>query len=79
MSEGATERVYLRMLEAVGARAGDIGPGIFAAHWPFVGSDYQGLVVVNALVGDVPTQDVEIVPVVQGVGLKARWPCGLPR
>jgi hypothetical protein len=35
------------MLEAVGARAGDIGPGIIAAHWPFVGSDYQGLVVVG--------------------------------
>lgn len=41
----AAEGVYLRMLEAVGARAGDIGPGTIAAHWPFVGSDYQGLVV----------------------------------
>jgi transposase len=47
MNESATERVYLRMLEAVGARAGDIGPGIIAAHWPFVGSAYQGLVVVG--------------------------------
>ncbi len=45
MKEAAAEGVYLRLLEAVGARAGDIGPGTIAAHWPFVGSDYQGLVV----------------------------------
>jgi hypothetical protein len=43
MKEAAAERVYLRMLEAVGARANDIGPGIIAAHWPFVGSYDQGL------------------------------------
>jgi len=47
MTESAAEAVYLRMLEAVGARAGDIGPGIIAAHWPFVGSNYNGLVVVG--------------------------------
>ena len=47
MKKAAAEGVYLRMLEAVGARVGDIGPGIIAAHWPFVGSDYQGLVVVG--------------------------------
>ena len=47
MQKAAAEGVYLRMLEAVGARVGDIGPGIIAAHWPFVGSDYQGLVVVG--------------------------------
>jgi hypothetical protein len=33
------EGVYLRLLDAVGANAGDIGRGIIAAHWPFVGSD----------------------------------------
>ncbi len=43
MKEAAAEGVYLRMLQAVGARAGDIGPGIIAAHWPFVGSDSSGL------------------------------------
>lgn len=41
----AADRVYLRMLEAVGARAAEIGPGVIAAHWPFVGSAYRGLVV----------------------------------
>jgi hypothetical protein len=35
------------MLEAVGANAGEIGQGVIAAHWPFIGSDYQGLVVVG--------------------------------
>ena len=47
MTGTSAEGVYLRVLEAVGANAGDIGPGITAAHWPFVGSDYQGLVVVG--------------------------------
>lgn len=47
MMGSAAEAVYLRMLEAVGARAGDIGPGIIAAHWPFVGTNYDGLVVVG--------------------------------
>lgn len=45
MTDSAAEAVYLRMLEAVGARARDIGPGIIAAHWPFVGSNFDGLVV----------------------------------
>lgn len=45
MTGSAAEAVYLRMLEAVSARAADIGPGIIAAHWPFVGSNYDGLVV----------------------------------
>lgn len=47
MTQSAAEAVYLRMLEAVGARAADIGSGIIAAHWPFVGSNYNGLVVVG--------------------------------
>ncbi len=47
MTASAAEAVYLRILEAVGARAADIGPGIIAAHWPFVGSNYDGLVVVG--------------------------------
>jgi len=47
MTGTSAEGVYLRLLEAVGANAGDIGRGIIAAHWPFVGSDYQGLVVVG--------------------------------
>ena len=47
MRPTVTEGVYLRILEAVGARAADIGPGVIAAHWPFVGSDYQGLVIVG--------------------------------
>lgn len=46
----AAEAAYLRMLEEVGARAGEIGPGIIAAHWPFVGANYDGLVVVGQAV-----------------------------
>ena len=44
MTESMAEVVYLRILEAVGARARDIGPGVIAAHWPFVGSNFNGLV-----------------------------------
>jgi hypothetical protein len=47
MTASATEAVYMRVLEGVGARANEIGPGIIAAHWPFVGSNYDGLVVVG--------------------------------
>ena len=47
MTGTSAEGVYLRLLEAVGADADDIGRGIIAAHWPFVGSDYRGLVVVG--------------------------------
>lgn len=52
MSEEKAASAYLRMLEEVAVREGDIGPRLIASHWPFVGSDYRRLLVVGqALAG----------------------------
>jgi hypothetical protein len=44
--EGSSAAAYLRLLEGVGARADAIGAErLIAAHWPFVGSNYRGLMI----------------------------------
>lgn len=44
--EGSSAAAYLRLLEGVGARADAIGADRrIAAHWPFVGSNYRGLMI----------------------------------
>lgn len=46
------EATYDEMLRAVASRAADIGDRWIASHWPFVGSDYRGLLFVGqALAG----------------------------
>lgn len=48
----SADRQYLRILEAVGQNADGLGDRHIAAHWPFVGSDYRGLVIAGqALMG----------------------------
>jgi hypothetical protein len=52
MSELGADVLYLQMLEGVADRADRIGNRVIASHWPFVGSDYRGLLVVGqALAG----------------------------
>lgn len=44
--DGPPARIYERILDAVGARVDDIGRDrLIAAHWPFVGSQYRGLMI----------------------------------
>jgi hypothetical protein len=47
MTEIAAEARYLQMLEGVAERADRIGDRLIASHWPFVGSAYDGLLVVG--------------------------------
>jgi len=42
-----TSAAYARILEAVGVHGDEIGPRDIASHWPFVGSQYRGLVIVG--------------------------------
>lgn len=42
-----TLAVYQRILEAVGERASEVGARRIVSQWPFVGSNYRGLVVVG--------------------------------
>ncbi len=43
---GRAAGIYRRILDAVGDRADDLGPdNDIVAHWPFVGSQYRGLVI----------------------------------
>lgn len=42
-----TSAVYRRLLEAVGGRASELGARRIVSHWPFVGSNYRGLVIVG--------------------------------
>ena len=44
--DGRAAAAYRRLLEGVGARADAIGPDrVIASHWPFVGSNYRGLMI----------------------------------
>lgn len=44
--DGRAAEAYLRLLEGVGKRADAIGPDRrIASHWPFVGSNYRGLMI----------------------------------
>lgn len=52
MSETGAVAAYLGILSGVADRADRIGDRVIASHWPFVGSDYRGtLVVGQALAG----------------------------
>jgi hypothetical protein len=42
-----TSAAYARIHEAVGVHADEIGPRDIASHWPFIGSQYRGLVIVG--------------------------------
>ena len=44
--DGRAAAAYRRLLEGVGERADSIGPDhVIASHWPFVGSNYRGLMI----------------------------------
>jgi hypothetical protein len=44
--DGRAAAVYRRILDAVGDRVDDLGPGNeVVAHWPFVGSNFNGLMI----------------------------------
>lgn len=52
MSEASLAHRYERMLVDVGARASEFGDRLIASHWPFVGSQFSGtLIVGDALAG----------------------------
>lgn len=52
MSESSVVQFYSQMLRDVGLRADEIGIRDIASHWPFVGSDFRGtLIVGQALAG----------------------------
>ena len=47
MSTENTTATYDRLLASIGRRADEIGPRPVVAHWPHVGSAYDGLVIVG--------------------------------
>lgn len=52
MSQEGAVREYMRMLDGVAERSERIGDRVIASHWPFVGTDYRGLLIVGqALAG----------------------------
>lgn len=52
MSETTLARRYERLLAIVGARASEFGDRPIASHWPFIGSQFSGtLIVGRALAG----------------------------
>jgi hypothetical protein len=52
MSDSGFVATYARMLQDVGQRAGEMDGRLIASHWPFVGSDFRGTVIVGqALAG----------------------------
>ena len=47
-ADGRAATIYRRLIDAVGDHADEVGPAReVAAHWPFVGSQYRGLVIVG--------------------------------